>query len=302
MEIQTFLLNSPVDNLPLKVAVLEPDGEKKGIFQIVHGMSEYWERYEEMMRFFASHGYVAVCHDQRGHGDSVYKEEDRGYFYETSGKAIVEDCVAVTLEMKKRYRLPVYLYGHSMGSMIVRCYLHEHDDLLEKLVVCGTPSNNPLAGVAIALTKTIALFKGDTHRSKMLAYLSTGKGNERFEGEGKGAWLSHNRENIEAFYSHPKGNNRFTCNGFENLFKLMKNTYNKKKYQVKNPTLPIFFVSGSEDAVLGGEKQFDKTVEKMRKIGYQNVTQKLYQGVRHEIHHDLSKDEVLADLLAFIEK
>ena len=106
-----------------------------------------------------------------------------------------------------------------MGSMIVRCYIQEHDDLLKKLIVCGSPANNPLSSVAIALTKTIALFKGDKHKSKMLAYLSTGKGNDRFKGEGKGAWLSHNRENIEAFYAHRKGKNRFTCNGFENLFK-----------------------------------------------------------------------------------
>lgn len=133
----------------------------------------------------------------------------------------------------------------------------------------------------------------------MLSYLSTGKGNENFPGEGRGAWLSHNRENIEEFYSNPKGDYRFTCNGFENLFKLMKRTYTKKGYRVQNSALPIRFVSGSDDAVLGGEAQFKEAVEFMRKVGYENVTSKLYPGLRHEIFHDTDKEKVLADLLDF---
>ena len=54
-------------------------------------------------------------------------------------------------------------------------------------------------------------------------------------------------ENIEEFYSNPYGRFRFTCNGFENLFRLMKNTYEKKLYKVKNPNLPIHFISGRSD-------------------------------------------------------
>lgn len=303
MERKEFALQSEYDNLTLHGTVYEPKGKKKGIFQIEHGMCERTKRYEEMMKFFCSYGYVTVCHDHRGHGDSVEKEEDRGWFRDKQGKAIVSDSVQITRYIKQLYPdLPVVLFGHSMGSMVVRCYIQEHDDLIDKLIVCGSPSKNPLAGMGIFVAKTLSLFKGDRHRSRLLAYLSTGKGNQKFPNEGKGCWLSRNRQNIEEFYADEKCRFVFTCNGFENLFKLMKNTYSKKEYEVKNPSLPIFFVSGSDDAVLGGEKGFKKTVEFMRKRGYTNVSSKLYPKLRHEIFNDLGKEEVYADLLAFTQK
>ena len=133
----------------------------------------------------------------------------------------------------------------------------------------------------------------------MLTYLSTGKGNDNFPGEGKGAWLSKNRANIDEFHANPKGDYRFTCNGFENLFKLMKRTYTKKGYEVKNPDLPIYFVSGGDDPVLGGEKNWNEVLEFMRKVGYTNVSGTLYQGLRHEVHNELDNENVLSDLLAF---
>lgn len=302
MQNQTFILQSPFDGLPLHLLVFEPQGEKKGVLQILHGMCEFKERYEPFMRYFAQNGFVVACHDQRGHGDSVKAETDLGYFYDKSGNAIVEDAAFVTQFLKDKYpALPVYLFGHSMGSMIARCYLQTHDNLVDKAIICGSPSKNPLAGVAIALTKVISLFCGARHRSKLLSYLSTGKGDKNFEGEGKGAWLSHNRESIESFYQSPKGKFRFTCNGFENLFKLMKHTYQAKRYEGKNPALPVHFVSGSEDAVMVDELKWFHAIEQLRKVGYERVSGKLYEGQRHEIFHDTKKDEVLADLLAFLQ-
>lgn len=303
MNKKDFTILSEYDGLPLQATVYEPNGEKKGILQVLHGMGEYKERYDEFMRYFCERGYVVVCHDHRGHGDSVRKAEDRGYFYELSGTAVVEDAAQITREMKKNYpALPVVLFGHSMGSMVARCYLQTHDELVDKAIVCGSPSKNPLAGVAIALEKCIRFFRGERHRSKLLSYLSTGKGDKKFKGEGKGAWLSHDRENIEKFYSDPKGKNGFTCNGFENLFRLMQRTYQSKLYQVKNPDLPVLFVSGSSDPVMGNEKKWRNGMELMRKAGYKNVRGKLYADMRHEIHNDTKKEEVLADLLSFMEK
>ncbi len=303
MEIKRFVLTSAVDNLSLHATVYEPTGEKKGVLQILHGMCEFKERYYSFMEYFCQNGYVVVCYDQRGHGDSVRQEEDLGYFYDLSGEAIVEDAAQMTRKMKEEYpHLPVILFGHSMGSMVVRCYLQKYDAQIDKAIICGSPSKNPLAGMAIFMEKCIRLFRGGHYRSKMLAYLSTGKGDKKFPREGKGAWLSQNRESIETFYANKKGKTRFTCNGFENLFKLMKNTYKKKRYQVRNSALPIHFVSGSDDAVMGNEVKWLKGIECLRDVGYERVTGKLYKGLRHEIFHDVDKEKVLADLLIFMER
>lgn len=302
MEKKDFTLVSKADGLTLHATRYEPKGEKKGILLILHGMCEFRERYDEFMEFFASNGYVAVCYDQRGHGDSVKTEADLGYFYDRKAKAVVEDAAQMARYLKDEYPdLPITLFGHSMGSMVARCFLQKYDVLLDKAVICGSPANNPLSGMAIALTKCIAFFRGERHRSKMLSYLSTGRGNNNFPSEAKGAWLSKNRENIDAFYSNPKGKHRFTCNGFENLFRLMKNTYTKKAYLVQNPALPIHFVSGGDDAVLGDEAKWLYSIEMLREAGYRNVTGKLYEGLRHEIHNEPERAQVYADLLAFLE-
>ncbi len=298
MQTQTFTLNASFDGLTLHILTAEPQGKAKGVVQILHGMCEYKERYLPLMQYFADNGFAVVCYDQRGHGDSVKDSKDLGYFYETKAQGIVQDAVDVTQWIRTRYpHLPLTLFGHSMGSMVARCYLQRHDTLVDKAIICGSPVNNPLSPVAIMLAKTIGLFRGKYHRCKTLSYLSTGKGNKKFPGEEKGAWLSKNRENIQEFYANPKGHFRFTCNGFENLFRLMKNTYDTKLYKVQNPDLPILFVSGADDPVLGGAKNFAKTLAFMKKLGYQKIDGRLYEGLRHEIHNETDNKEVLADLL-----
>ena len=89
---KNFTVVSNYDGLQLQGVVCIPDGEAKGIVQLVHGMCEYKKRYLPLMYFLAENGYIAACHDQRGHGDTAEKKEDLGWFHDFHGKAIVEDC------------------------------------------------------------------------------------------------------------------------------------------------------------------------------------------------------------------
>ncbi len=296
-----FTLPSRYDGLPISVLTVSPSDAPKKIVQFVHGMAERKERYLEIMEFLAEKGYLCVCNDHRGHGESVKEEADLGWFGDYDGKAIVEDTVMVTEHIKAQYPdLPVVLFGHSMGSLVVRCCVQAYDRLYEKLVVCGSPSKNPLAGTAIALEKCIRLFKGARHRSGLLKQLSTGKGNAPFEREGANAWLSRNRESVEAYEADPKCGFIFTCNGYENLFKLLKRTYRKKSYKVENPAMRVHFMAGGDDPVIVNEVKWLKAIEFMRSRGY-TVTGRLYEGMRHEILNEIGREEVYADLVSFLE-
>ena len=298
-----FSVRSDYDGLEIKAVLFEPSSSPKGIVQLVHGMCEHKNRYENLMQFFAKHGYVCACHDHRGHGDSVLQGEGLGYFGDSKAQAIVGDTAKVTDYLSARYEnLPITLFGYSMGSMVVRLYLKDYEDKIDKLIVCGSPSKNALSGVAIWLAKAIALFRGKRHRCKTLAYFSTGRGNKRFESEGKGAWLCSNKESVKSHRDDPKCRFLFTCNGYENLFRLLHNTYKKKGYKAENKDLPILFVSGADDPVLGTKEKWDKSVNFMKEVGYKNVDSRLYEGMRHEIYSETDKDKVLADLLQFIEK
>ena len=307
MQKREFTLQSKYDNLALSCAEYTAEGvtqtNAKGVVQIVHGMCEYKERYEGFIDYLTQNGYIVFAHDHRGHGGSVTANENLGYFGDKKGEAIVDDAALVTDEIRRLYPgLSVTLFGHSMGSLVVRAYIQKYEEKIDKLIVCGSPSKNSLAGFGLMLNGVISAFRGKKYRSRLMANASTGGGDDKFPGEGKNAWLTRDKAVVEKYNADEKCNFIFSCNGFSNLLHLVKNAYKKKKYPVKHSDLPIFFMAGADDPVIGSEKKWLEAQQFLRDVGYKNVTGKLYPKMRHEILNELGKEQVYADALAFIEK
>lgn len=307
MQKREFTLQSNYDNLALSCAEYTAEGvtqtNAKGVVQIVHGMCEYKERYEGFIDYLTQNGYIVFAHDHRGHGGSVTANENLGYFGDKKGEAIVDDAALVTDEIRRLYPgLSVTLFGHSMGSLVVRAYIQKYEEKIDKLIVCGSPSKNSLAGFGLMLNGVISAFRGKKYRSRLMANASTGGGDDKFPGEGKNAWLTRDKTVVEKYNADEKCNFVFSCNGFSNLLHLVKNAYKKKKYPAKHSDLPIFFMAGADDPVIGSEKKWLAAQQFLRDVGYKNVTGKLYPKMRHEILNELGKEEVYADALAFIEK
>ncbi len=307
MQKREFTLQSKYDNLALSCAEYAAEGgtqtNAKGVVQIVHGMCEYKERYEGFIDYLTQNGYIVFAHDHRGHGGSVTANENLGYFGDKKGEAIVDDAALVTDEIRRLYPgLSVTLFGHSMGSLVVRAYIQKYEEKIDKLIVCGSPSKNSLAGFGLMLNGVISAFRGKKYRSRLMANASTGGGDDKFPGEGKNAWLTRDKTVVEKYNADEKCNFIFSCNGFSNLLHLVKNAYKKKKYPAKHSDLPIFFMAGADDPVIGSEKKWLAAQQFLRDVGYKNVTGKSYPKMRHEILNELGKEEVYADALAFIEK
>ncbi len=307
MQKREFTLQSKYDNLALSCAEYTAEGgtqtNAKGVVQIVHGMCEYKERYEGFIDYLTQNGYIVFAHDHRGHGGSVTANENLGYFGDKKGEAIVDDAALVTDEIRRLYPgLSVTLFGHSMGSLVVRAYIQKYEEKIDKLIVCGSPSKNSLAGFGLMLNGVISAFRGKKYRSRLMANASTGGGDDKFPGEGKNAWLTRDKTVVEKYNADEKCNFVFSCNGFSNLLHLVKNAYKKKKYPAKHSDLPIFFIAGADDPVIGSEKKWLEAQQFLRDVGYKNVTGKSYPKMRHEILNELGKEEVYADALAFIEK
>ncbi|MGN1052964.1 MAG: alpha/beta fold hydrolase [Candidatus Scatosoma sp.] len=313
MKKREFTLKSAYDGLEIACAEYLSDGAErggagektacnvKGAVQLVHGMCEYKERYEPFAKFLTDNGFVVFASDHRGHGNSVKSTEDLGYFGDKKGEAIVDDTALVTDEIRRLYpAVPLTLFGHSMGSLVVRAYLKKYEEKIDKLIVCGSPSKNALAGAGLALNKAISLFKGGRHRSALMAKLSTGDGDENFPGEGKNAWLTRDKTVVEKYNADEKCNFVFTCNGFSNLLHLVKNVYKRKNYPVKKPGLPVFFIAGGDDPVIINGEKWLAAQEFLKNAGYKDVSGKLYEGMRHEILNENGKEEVYNDVLAFL--
>ncbi len=306
MRQELLTIYSQKDGLPLSVAICAPDTEEeiKGIVQISHGMAEHKERYFPFMEYLASKGYAAVINDHRGHGASVRDKDDLGYFYDESGSFITDDIHQITQNIREHLPgKPVYLFGHSMGSMVVRNYIKKYDNHIDKLIVCGSPSKNPLIGAALMLTAVQQIFKGDRYRSNLIQNLAFGSYTKNIkEPASDNAWLSVNESNVREYDDNELCGFVFTLNGFRNLFTLMRNTYSAGGWAVNNPGLPIMFIAGSEDPVIVSEAKWKESIQFLRKIGYTNVSGKLYQGARHEILNEDIKNEIYDDIVKFMEE
>lgn len=294
-------ITSRFDELELSLIVTRPEGREKGILQICHGMCEHKERYIPFMEYMSADGWYCVLHDHRGHGESIKSEEDLGFMYSGGWKALVDDVklvnewIAVNLP-----KLPVVLFGHSMGSMVVRSYAKRWDSSICALIVCGCPSWNPATGMGKMIAGFFKLFKGGKGRPKLLQKLSFGSFNKPFEHEGENAWVVSDSDARALYNSDPLCQFQFTANGFHNLLGLCQDCYSSKGWAMKNPDMPVRFISGGDDPCRVDDRQLEKAVALMQKVGYNDVELTVYDGMRHEILNESGKMTVWEDVRNFI--
>lgn len=188
-----------------------------------------------------------------------------------------------------------------MGSLVVRCYTKKYDSELSALIVMGSPAKNGALPAAKFLNGVIGTFRGKHHVSGLinkLAFSSYLKNipNPRTEFD----WLSVNENNVDAYIASEYCGFPFTCDGFRGLFDEMGDTYDESGWSVSNPSLPILFVSGSEDPCIGSKENFEFAQNFMEKRGYSDVTGILYEGLRHEILNEDEHDAVYADIAEWL--
>ena len=288
------------DDVVIHGVCMIPD-KPVAILQMVHGMNEHKERYIVFMEEMAKKGYITMMQDNRGHGESIKEPGDLGYCYPAKEKGMVEDTYKATKYIKKKYPdLPIILYGHSMGSLIVRAYLKKHDDAIDGLIVSGCPSYNSATPFGRTLVRVMRKVRGDRYRSDMVQNMVTGSFDLPFIAENrKYAWLSTDKRVADAFMKDPLTQFVYTANGFLTLLNLEKMVYRDKDYLVKNERLPIMFMSGRDDPCLINEFKWNAAMEHMRKLGYKNVNGMLFDNMRHEIHNEPDKQVVFKEIDRF---
>ena len=294
MKKEEVYLKSSSDGLKLFTSYFIPKTKPKGIVQFSHGMDEYQDYYYDMMKYFTNKGYITVINDHRGHGKSVKTDDDLGYFYDETSKYVVDDLHDVTKFIKEKYKnIPVYLFGHSMGSLIARSYIKKYDNEIDKLIVCGSPGDIPVPNIQYAVLKIIKKIKGDRYRSKIINSMA-------LTDEPAEKWLSINKEYVKEYKNDYKCQFIFTINGFMNLVNLVKDIYHDKNLKAGNKDMDILFIAGSDDIILEGTKNFHKGINILKNAGYKNVDYIMYDGFKHAIFKDDEK-KICKDVLEFIE-
>ncbi len=282
-----------------------PEGEVKGLYHIVHGMTEHIGRYDRIMRDLAEKGYLCFGYDNLGHGYTARDKSELGYIAKKKGWDLLARDVKVfsdTVRNEYGKEMPYYLMGHSMGSFIVRLSAEKYVKP-DKLIIMGTGGPNPAAGAGLAVISITKLFKGDHYISKLIDKLAFGSYNNKFtDGENvKGSWLTTDMEIRKKYWADDFCTFKFTVSAMGDLIRLMK--YSNRGAWFKNipSNLPMLIVSGDEDPVGNYGKGIILVFEKLQKNG-KNARHILYNGARHEILNDFTYDTVKEDILQFIEE
>lgn len=282
-----------------------PDVEKPVcILQIVHGMSEYIDRYDDFANYLADKGILVVGDDHLGHGKSVTPGEPYGYFCkEDAPTVLVRDEHRLKKMIQESYPgVPYLILGHSMGSFITRNYLMRYGSGINGALIVGTGmQSKPTLLCARALAAIQKAFCGEKHVSRLVDKAAFGVYNKKIESPKTSFdWLSRNEDNVRKYIDDPLCGFIFTVNGFQTLFKLIYNLHDTEKLKRMPMELPIFFLSGADDPVGNYGRNVEMVYRSFREIGMENVQMKLYPKDRHELLNEVDKKDVYGDIYRWI--
>lgn len=255
----------------------------RGLVQIVHGLGEHALRYEELAQHLVRAGYTVYADDHRGHGRTGLGQWDGdasrlGRLGVGGLRAAVDGVTAFAdLIRDEEPDLPLAAVGQSWGSLMVQMIVNDHPDLWDAVVLLGTAYRTPFSMAAGDLNKRHAHL-GDTG----------------FE------WISRDPEVHRAMADDPLvvDAKALALFGVRDSARLLGRP---AKGLARVRDLPVAIAVGTDDA-LGGEESAVKLARAyVSRSGFTDVEVHVYGGARHELLHEVNRDEVRADLLRWLD-
>ncbi len=282
-----------------------PAAKPAGIIQLIHGFGEHSKRYLHMISKFVEAGFIVAADDHVGHGKTAIVNNDSwGDWGDKGFHTMMEDEHTFTNLVKEMYPdLSYFLFGHSMGSFIVRDYIAKYGHDVDAVTICGTTGVWPNLQEAIdMLQKLVDEGKGNesdpsiggTLMGWMFARCEEGVklGNE---------WIcddpyvqaDHAADPFDAF-------TKPTLNKSWLYFCQMMDAITGTEWANRVPTdLPIYNIAGDQDPVGQYGTGVYQAANWLIDTGHE-VTTELYTGFRHEIHNYAEiKDDVEEGIIEF---
>ena len=284
--------------------IYTPKVPVRGVVQISHGMCEYVERYEKFTDLLCGLGFAVCGNDHLGHGASAAGEEELGYFAPELGWTYLpRDMRKMTLIMKERFPdLPFVIFSHSMGSFITRAYMAKFDSKYDGVILCGTSGGDPALNAGLILAKTLIAQFGDHYRSEKLENIISGVGNQRISLKRTSFdWITRDTDALAEYIRDKRCNFIFTAGGYYDLIMLIEYINESTWADKINKNIPLFIISGTDDPIGGYGKSVEKVYNSLKDAKIKDVTMKLYDGARHELLSEINRDEVIADILSWID-
>lgn len=269
---------------------------EEAVMVLVTGMAEHSSRYDDFATFLNENGISVYCLDHYGQGENgTLGHPGHDYFFKME-RTIKELVLQFKNENKK-----VFVFSHSMGSFVTQGFVQEFGGLADKVVLCGSNGKTILFKIGYFVAKCIVNKKNYAKKAGLLYKLSIGAYEKSFKEEGKNAWLSRNKANVETYENDPLSGAECTNGFYYEFLKGLNSLHNKKKMEKINKDLKILIIGGNEDPVGNFSKGLVKLNDEYHKYGV-NSELIIYENMRHEILNEENNKKVYQDVLNFLKK
>ncbi|HEY9219352.1 MAG TPA: alpha/beta fold hydrolase [Phenylobacterium sp.] len=252
-------------------------GAPKAVVQLAHGAGEHSLRYLEPLTPIIDAGYLIYSADHRGHGATAGPDK-LGDFGPGGAAAAIDDMAVLSRRIRQEHAdLPLILLGHSMGAAFAQVYFTKHHQLLDALILSGTAA---------------AWLPRGERRDMNSLYP-----NPRTDYD----WLSRDAAEVDKYIADPLCKIRFTPESGRSFRTIGEQATDPGYLQQVKKDLPVYIFVGDEDPVNDRLARVTPLLERYRDAGLTDVELKVYPGGRHEMLNETNRDEVVADLLAWLE-
>ena len=299
----TFLSANKVNTIYVRSRL--PEGPVRATVQIVHGLAEYVDRYDAFMEYLTQAGFAVYGNDHIGHGNSVH--EDRwGYVGEQAGwNIMLTDILTLSRQIRSAHPdVPHFLFGHSMGSFLARSFLIKYPDLHDGCVICGT--GHPARAVTMG-ARALAAIEIKRHGPGYYSEMLDGVMNKQYNGGYDNPrtafdWISSDPNRVDEYIADPKCGFVPTAGLLSEILKGLSFITSRRNIEKMSKDIPIYFISGAEDPVGELSQGVIRAYKAFLKAGMKDVSLKLYPNLRHEIMLEVDRDEVMTDVLNWLEE
>ena len=274
--------------LTLAVERWDPEGGPRGVVHLTHGMGEHVLRYAPLAHSLTARGFVVLGADQRGHGATAREAGTTpGDLGEGGWAELVADIGRLVARTRRELPgLPLVLLGHSMGSFAVQQYLLDHSGDVDAAVLTGTSLVDVMA-TQIDPTAPVDL----SGFNAPFAPARTGYD-----------WLSRDPDEVDAYVADPWCGFGLDAAGTAGMFAGGRGMADAARLGAMRPELPVYVAVGEADPVGGPLVLASMLVERYASVGLTDVVFRSYPGARHEVFNETNRDEVVADLLAWLDR
>jgi alpha-beta hydrolase superfamily lysophospholipase len=278
-----------------------PDGRPRAIVQIAHGLAEHSARYARLAAALNAAGYGAYASDHRGHGPGS-DPADLGHFADVDGwaKAVGDLWTFNRLIAAEQPGVPIVFLGHSTGSWLGQQFVSEHSEALAGVAYSGSNGKPPpLAAAGRLIARAERLRQGKRGKSRLVNSLIFDGLNKPFQpARTKSDWLSRDPAEVDAYVADPLCGFDVTNQLAIDFLDAWPHVISPDRLARIRKDIPIYVFSGERDPVGSNIRGL---IDALKARGFTRLTTRIYPGARHETLNETNRDEVMRDLIAWLD-